>query len=137
MIPAVSQIGSRNDELGRFFRGAIGEVVVFPRALSPAELTTMNAYFAAAWPMMPPKAPCTKPYHLGVGQASIAAPSRLDGAPVSTRFTWSIAVQDAHSDPAAQLLAAEARVAALTGVAASTPSFLVNAAVGAMGPAIE
>ena len=40
--PLMYQIGSRNDELGRFFKGAIGEVVVFPRALSAQELASMQ-----------------------------------------------------------------------------------------------
>jgi hypothetical protein len=48
-------LGSRGDEMGRYFRGALGEVVVFPHALRPAELDAMQAYLASAWPLAPSK----------------------------------------------------------------------------------
>lgn len=95
----------------------------------------MHAYFNAAWPMMPPRT-CDETYPLGVGQGIVALPS-TPATPTTTRFTWSIAVQDTHSDPAAQLAAADARVAALTRVSVSTPLPLINAAASAMGPAID
>jgi hypothetical protein len=53
--PAV-QIGTRNDELGRFFKGVVGEVIVFPRALNASELEAMHAYLLGAWPVPPLKA---------------------------------------------------------------------------------
>ena len=51
-------VGSRNNEMGRYFRGAVGEVVVFPRALNASELAAMASYFAARFPSMPPKLHC-------------------------------------------------------------------------------
>ena len=55
------QIGARNEEdgLGRFFRGALAEVVVFDRALSPDEAAAMSAYFKRAYPSLQPQARCT------------------------------------------------------------------------------
>lgn len=53
------QIGTRNDEMERFFRGVIGEVVVFPRALNASDLAAMNAYLLAAWPVVPPLLACS------------------------------------------------------------------------------
>ena len=45
--------GTRGNEMGRFFRGALGEVVVFSRALEAGEMAEMQAYLAAAWPLAP------------------------------------------------------------------------------------
>jgi hypothetical protein len=130
-------VGTRNNELGRFFKGVVGEVVVFPFALSPTELAAMQQYFLLAWPAIKPKS-CVKAGPLAVGRGSIAVPSPASGgAPASTRFTWSIRVQDVPTDPLADLEAAKARVAALTMVSAVTPDALVSAAVAAMGPAID
>lgn len=44
------QIGTRNNELGRFFLGIIGEVIVFPRLLNTSELNDMQLYLQAQWP---------------------------------------------------------------------------------------
>ena len=93
-------------------------------------------YFAAAWPTMPPKSPCVKASPLAVGTGAVALPSS-SGTAVTTRYTWSMVVQDAHSDPAAQLAAAEQLVASLATVIAQTPFPLIDAAVAAMGPAID
>jgi len=51
-------VGSRNNEMGRFFRGAVGEVVVFPRALNASELAAMSDFFAARYPALPLKKQC-------------------------------------------------------------------------------
>ena len=49
------QIGTRGNDMGRFFRGAVGEIAVFPRALNASELSAMQAHFAAAWALAPAK----------------------------------------------------------------------------------
>ena len=54
-------IGTRNDELGRFFKGTLAEVVVFDHALSAGEVAAMRAYFAAAYPSLPPQKRCVQP----------------------------------------------------------------------------
>ena len=61
-------VGSRNAEMGRYFRGAVGEVVVFPRALNASELGAMADYFAARWPVLPPKEHC----HAGAPSPGLA-----------------------------------------------------------------
>ena len=67
---AAVQVGTRNDELGRFFKGVVGEVVVFPRALNASELAAMHAYLLAAWPVPALKAcsPSNKKLTLAVAQ---------------------------------------------------------------------
>lgn len=45
-------VGTRGNELGRFFRGDLGEVIVYPRALHPAERTAVLGYLAAQWPQL-------------------------------------------------------------------------------------
>jgi hypothetical protein len=52
------QVGTRNDELGRYFLGAIGEVAIYPRVLNSTEIAAMTAYFAGAWPAIRPKKTC-------------------------------------------------------------------------------
>lgn len=87
--------------------------------------------------MMPPKQ-CSRPAPLGIGKGTVAQPAAPASPPTTTRFSWSIAVGDVHTDPASQLAAAEVRVADLsTSVVASTPDALINAAVASMGPAID
>lgn len=50
------QVGSRNDELGRYFRGQISELLVYGAALAPLELAAAEAYLRAKWgvPSPPP-----------------------------------------------------------------------------------
>ena len=48
-------IGTRNNEYGRYFRGVIGEVLVYPRALNSSEIAVTQAYLAANWPIVPKK----------------------------------------------------------------------------------
>jgi hypothetical protein len=51
----------------RYFKGAIGEVIVYPRALNSSELSTIQGYLEAAWPAMAPKhcaSPPTPAYQL-------------------------------------------------------------------------
>ena len=43
-------IGTRNNEFKRYFKGEIGEVIVYPRALSQTERAAVLAYLAAQWP---------------------------------------------------------------------------------------
>ena len=43
-------IGTRNNELQRYFKGDIGEVIVYPRALSQTERAAVLAYLATQWP---------------------------------------------------------------------------------------
>jgi hypothetical protein len=84
-------IGSRNDELGRFFRGAVGEVVVFDRALNATELHAMTAYFQGAWPTLPAKAHCNPPSDKVSAQVnSIYAITRYTQAIQSRNTMWPI-----------------------------------------------
>ena len=64
------QIGTRNDELGRFFKGVVGEVVVFPYALNASELAAMHDYLLGAWPVPALKAcsPSNKKLSMAVEQ---------------------------------------------------------------------
>jgi hypothetical protein len=43
-------VGTRGNELQRFFRGDVGEVLVYPRALNASEVVAVRAYLAAQWP---------------------------------------------------------------------------------------
>lgn len=43
-------VGARNNELQRFFRGDVGELLVYPRALNASEVAAVRAYLAAQWP---------------------------------------------------------------------------------------
>lgn len=45
-------LGSRNNQLTRFFKGLIGEVIVFSRELSAAEAESVQAYLFTAWPVL-------------------------------------------------------------------------------------
>lgn len=84
-------IGSRNNELGRFFLGAVGEVVVFDRALNASELLAMAAYFQAAWPTLPTKAHCNPPSDKVSAQVnSIYAITRYVQAVQSRNTIWPI-----------------------------------------------
>jgi len=128
-------IGTRNDELGRYFKGSMGEVVVFDHALSVTELAAMEAYFLEAWPSLPPKLVCNaaKQGPLTVGQSPLPS----SGSP-TTRFTWSLFAQtSAHVEPLMELANAEARVAGLTTTSVQTPEPLVDVAVAAMGLAVD
>ena len=55
------QVGTRNDELGRFFLGDIGEVIAFPRALNDSERGAVEAYLSAQWPALVHRASCRAP----------------------------------------------------------------------------
>lgn len=48
-------VGSRNDQLGRFFKGDVGEIIVYPRVLSQAEQAAIRAYLASQWPQAGPR----------------------------------------------------------------------------------
>lgn len=43
-------VGTRNNELKRYFKGYIGEVIVYPRVLNASEQAAIQAYLAAQWP---------------------------------------------------------------------------------------
>ena len=48
-------IGSRNDEMGRYLVGDVGEVIVYPRALNSSERAAVVAYLSAKWGVATPK----------------------------------------------------------------------------------
>jgi hypothetical protein len=126
-------VGTRNNELGRFFKGLIGEIVVFPRALDAQEMSEMLTYFASAWPSTPPKRECVPPGTLPVSRTALPQ----GPAATTTRFTISIVASAAASDPLEQLASANQRVAALTSMSAVTPDPIVNGALKAMGAAVD
>jgi hypothetical protein len=71
------------------------------------------------------------PAPLAVGQVALPAATTI-------RLTWSLVASSAsQNDPLATLAAAQARVARLTATSAVTPDPLINAAVAAMGPAVD
>jgi hypothetical protein len=51
-------VGSRLAQYGRFFKGALAEVLVYPRALNDTEVAAVTAYLLAAWPAVKPRARC-------------------------------------------------------------------------------
>lgn len=81
-------VGSRQNELGRFFLGDIAEVVVFPRALSEAELASMEAYFSAQWPARPARRKCPRANSLGAQLSQRYALTRYTQAVQSRGSQW-------------------------------------------------
>ncbi len=128
-------LGRRAFDVPRFFKGQLGEVVVFPRALNASELAAMRAYFAAAWPALAPKRTCApKAGPLAVGRSPLLP---AGGAP--TRFTWAALGDGAPpAAPDAALAAAQARAARLAARATSaTPDALLDAALPALSFAVD
>jgi hypothetical protein len=124
------QVGTRNNELQRFFKGVVGEIVVFNRALNSTETQAMYDYFKTVWPSMPPKQ-CAKVAPLAVGKSAILPAS-------TTRFTFLVA-DDASDerDPLNELVLSRQRASFLTRTQIQSPEPLVNAAVSAMGLAVD
>ena len=128
-------VGTRNNELARFFRGVVGEIVVFPRALNASELAAMHAYLYAAWPAVVPKKSCSPPAGpLAAGRSPLPA-----DAGASTRFTWAVLAAAAPpADPLAALAAAQARASGLaTRAVSATPDPLVDAGLQSMSLAVD
>lgn len=75
-------VGTRNNELERYFLGDIGEILVYPRALSATEVAETEAYLAAAWPAVTLKTPskCRKPAGEGLTVSSMYAVTRYTQA---------------------------------------------------------
>lgn len=74
-------VGSRNNEMGRFFNGVLSELLVFPRSLNETEFAAVGAYLAAKWPPPPsqqkltcggPPPNCTLPPALSAAAARLA-----------------------------------------------------------------
>lgn len=124
------QVGTRNNELQRFFKGVVGEIVVFNRALNSTETQAMYDYFKTVWPSMPPKQ-CAKVAPLAVGKSAILSAS-------TTRFTFLVADDaSAERDPLNELVLSRQRASFLTRTQIQSPEPLVNAAVSAMGLAVD
>lgn len=51
-------IGTRNNELGRYFKGDVGEIIVYPRTLTAIEHASVRAYIAGQWPETTAVAQC-------------------------------------------------------------------------------
>lgn len=49
------EIGTRNAELGRWFTGHIGEILVYPRALNSTERALVQQYLSTTWATASPK----------------------------------------------------------------------------------
>ena len=83
-------VGSRGDEGGdRYFKGIVGEVIAFDRALNASELAAMQAYFVTQWPAAPPKNSCsTQPPR---------PPPDSDGWQVSQMYALTRFTQAVHS----------------------------------------
>jgi hypothetical protein len=54
-------VGSRGDEMGRYFIGDVAEVLVFSRVLTSAERTAVNAYLWSKWKLPPAPKHCDQP----------------------------------------------------------------------------
>ena len=125
-------LGKRGFDEPRYFKGVLGEVVVFPRALNASELALMHEYFYAAWPAVIPKRACEPPAGpLAVGRSPLGA--------ATTRFTWAAQASAAPpADALAALAAAGARTQALASRASSrTPDPLIDAALPALSLAVD
>ena len=128
-------IGRRGYDVPRFFKGVIGEIVVFPRVLNSSELDLMQAYFFASWPALVPKKSCSHSGLLAVGRSALFA----HNVSSVTRFTFA-AVGDAApvADPLSSLSTAQSRALRLaTRATSNTPSALVDAALPAMSLAVD
>jgi hypothetical protein len=125
------QVGTRNNELQRFFKGVIGEIVVFNRLLTEIETSEMYTYFASVWPSMPKKQ-CVKEAPLAVGKSLL-----VDSTTESTRFSFLIARDIVDKDPLHELILSYQRATELTSTAATTPEPLVNSALASMGLAVD
>ena len=125
-------LGKRGFDEPRYFKGVLGEVVVFPRALNASELALMHEYLYAAWPAVIPKRACEPPAGpLAVGRSPLGA--------ATTRFTWAAqASAPPPADALAALAAAGARTQALASRASSrTPDPLIDAALPALSLAVD
>jgi hypothetical protein len=89
-------LGSRAAEMGRFFRGALAEVVVFPFPLNSSSAALMASYFRAAWPALQPLPPgsraCQPRQGLGFDISQAYAISRFLNAIVSRPGQASLAM---------------------------------------------
>jgi hypothetical protein len=76
----------------RYFLGAIGEILVYPRALSEAEIAATEAYLASAWPAVTLKAAgeCRGPPDNGFSISSMYAITRYTQAVQSRGTQWPI-----------------------------------------------
>lgn len=128
-------IGTRNNELDRFFKGLIAEIVVFPRVLNATEISLMQNYFLTTYPSMPPKDHCIQDGLLTVGTVSLPIPSEgLTG----NRLTYSFQSGGTSMDPLVQLSNAQERVSTLTSTTVITvPDPLVQAAFRSMSTAVD
>jgi len=124
----------------RHFRGAIGEVVVFPRALNASEISEMHAYFFATWPALVPKHSCTPqngPMLVGRSPLPPAASPNT-----TTRFTWAVSAAARSpltpSDPLAIWTRALSRRTSLASLAvSSTPDDLLDSSLPALSFAVD
>ena len=71
-------VGSRNNEMGRYFNGTLGELLVYGRPLNDSERNAVEAYLATKWPRPgPPLAclaiNCTLPASLAQADARLTA----------------------------------------------------------------
>lgn len=75
-------VGTRNNELERYFLGDIGEIIVYPRVLSADEIAETEAYLAAAWPAVDLKtnATCRQPPDGGITISAMYAVTRYTQA---------------------------------------------------------
>jgi len=85
-------VGTRNNELGRFFKGDIGEVLVYPWALNASEAAAVRAYLAQQWPQAPPpRSNCThRPSDTGFLVSKVYAVTRYTQAVQSRNTLWPI-----------------------------------------------
>lgn len=130
-----AQLGKRWNDVPRFFRGALAEVVVFPRTLNASELAAMHAYFFAAYPAIVPKKHCAP----SAGSFAVGRSSLPSAAGATTAFAVAVTANAAPAaDPAAVLTAARARALRLaTRASSATPDALIDAALPAMSLAVD
>ena len=129
-----AMIGKRGFDMQRYFRGALGEVIVFPWALNASELALVHAYLYAAWPLLVPKKACSQGGPLAIGSSPLPT-----AAGATARFTWAALASAAPpASPDALLGDAQARAHRLAMRATSaTPDALVDAALPALSLAVD
>jgi hypothetical protein len=70
------QVGTRGNEMGRFFNGVLSELIVFPRSLNDSEFASVSAYLHTKWP-----APASQPrLNCGGPPANCTLPAPAAGA---------------------------------------------------------
>ena len=90
-------IGSRNNELKRYFKGHIGEIITYPRALNLSEVAIIKEYLAHQWPASQQNVlECADDVELGFNTSQMYAVTRYTQAIQSRNTIWPIKFNGMH-----------------------------------------